>query len=150
MDISGYLPTLMISADYLVITDNVAWDAQTVQPKAAHGDLVSAFKKLTDWKNRRGLNTRIVTVTQIVNGAYGDFVTGARDLQEIIRNFLKWAHQNWGVAWVLLGGDVDTIPVRLIAGPALADVYPQSTDPPPDKCSFWTGKFLKMSTKDLV
>jgi len=144
MDITGYLPAFLVSVDYLVITDNVAWDAQTVQPKATHGDLVSVFKRLTDWKRSRGLNSKVVTVSEIVNGTYGDFVTGSRDLQEIIRNFLKWAHQTWGVAWVVLGGDVDTIPVRLVAGAALGDIYLQTTDPPPDNCSFWTGTYLKM------
>ena len=148
VDISGYLPLLNTTVDYLIITDNVAWDAQTVQPKTAHGDLVSIFNQLASWKKSRGLNAKIVTVTEIVNGTYGDFVTGARDLQEILRNFLKWAHQNWGIAWVVLGGDVDTIPVRLIDGGAMGDIPLETADPPTDNRSYWTGTFLKMKVKD--
>jgi len=148
VDITGFLPVLSTTVDYLIITDNVAWDSQTVQPKAAHGDLVSVFNQLATWKKSRGLNTKVVTVTDIVNGTYGDFVTGARDLQEVLRNFLKWAHQNWGIAWVVLGGDVDTIPVRLVDGGAMGGIPLETTDPPADNRSYWTGAFLKMNVKD--
>jgi hypothetical protein len=33
-------------------------------------------------------------LANIVSGPYGDFTTGARDLQEVLRNFLMWAYAN--------------------------------------------------------
>ncbi len=134
--------------DYLVITDNQAWDAATSTPipgsASGVGDMVGVFKRLCEWKKRRGLSTRVVTVTDIVNGVHGDFRTGTRDLQEVLRNFLKWAYDEWGIAWVLLGGDDNIIPVRQIAGDGCGDIGIASVDPPADNRSFWTGAFLKM------
>jgi hypothetical protein len=75
--------------DYLIITDNNEWDSVSMTPGAPVGNMVAEFQKLADWKRQRGLRTRVVTVKNIVDGAYGDFRTGALDLQEVIRNFLK-------------------------------------------------------------
>ena len=75
--------------DYLIITDNNEWDSASMTPGAAVGNMVAEFQKLANWKRQRGLRTRVVTVKDIVDGAYGDFKTGALDLQEVIRNFLK-------------------------------------------------------------
>ncbi|MBA3007381.1 MAG: hypothetical protein KJ900_01265 [Proteobacteria bacterium] len=134
--------------DYLVITDNQAWDAATSTPVAGSaatvGDMVSAFERIAAWKKRRGLRTRIVKVADIVNGSFGDFKTGTRDLQEVIRNFLKWAYNAWGIAWVLLGGDSNIIPVRSVAGDGCGGIGIGTDNPPGDNKSFWTGTFLKM------
>ena len=107
-------PRLELPADYLIITDNQTWNAATITPTGSvAGDMVAAFQQLAAWKRSRGVTAKVVTVTNIVRGRYGDFVTGSRDLQEVIRRFLKWAHANWGVAWVLLGGDLGVVPARL-------------------------------------
>ncbi|MCU0495094.1 MAG: C25 family cysteine peptidase, partial [Chloroflexaceae bacterium] len=106
------------TVDYLIITDNTTWNATTIQPSGrANGDLVSAFGPLADWRTQRGLKARVITVTNIVNNSlgYGDFVTGAHDLQEVIRKFLQWAYRTWGVAYVLLGGETAIVPVRSIS-----------------------------------
>ena len=132
-------------ADYLVITDNSSWDADTVTPTGPlPGDLVAAFQRLAAHKRSRGLTARVVTITDIVRGRYGDFRTGSRDLQEVIRRFLKDVHGRWGVAWVLLGGDVAVVPARYAAGGREGYVDHASVDPPADNTSFWTGSFLKM------
>jgi hypothetical protein len=145
IDVSPYWPLILGDADYLVITDNNQWDETTIEPMAAlAGDLVAQFQRLANWKARRGLKSRVVTVTDIVNGRYGSFRAGARDLQEVLRNFLKWAHQNWGVAWLLLGGDINVIPVRRAAGAAEGGIGRAANDPPNENQSFWTGTFLKM------
>ncbi|MGH8380291.1 C25 family cysteine peptidase [Pseudomonas sp.] len=138
-------PLLELPADYLIITDNQTWNAATITPTGSvAGDMVAAFQGLAAWKRSRGVTAKVVTVTNIVRGRYGDFVTGSRDLQEVIRRFLKWAHANWGVAWVLLGGDLGVVPARLAAGAVEGHMDVGTTDPPDNNVSFWTGSFLKM------
>jgi parallel beta-helix repeat protein len=83
--------------------------------------LSSVFQPLVDWKKQRGLNATIVLIEDIMknpnynsNGLFGDG-TGSplfNDTQAHIRNFIKDAYANWGVEYVLLGGDDDVIPAR--------------------------------------
>ncbi len=108
--------------DYLIITDNNTWDEKTMQPTGAIGDLTSRFYTLANWKRSRGLRVHVARVKDIVDGQYGDFKTGALDLQEVIRNFLKWFCGPRGVDWVLLGGDVSIIPARKVGGVAWGQV----------------------------
>src|SRR5205085_985258 len=114
-----------IQVSYLILTDNNSWDPNRIAPLDPIGDLASEFEKLAVWKRRKGLTARVVTVTQIVNGLYGDFTTGARDLPEVLRNFLKFARRNWGAQWLLLGGDFNIIPVRYAAGEIRGEILPQ-------------------------
>ena len=144
VDLSNSFPRQYFPVDYLIITDNKQWDAANITPGQPVGDLVTVFERLASWKSQRGLATRVVTVTDIVNGTYGDFRTNARDLQEVIRNFLKWAYNYWGISWLLLGGDVQIIPVRQVAGDLCAGIKLQDTDPPPDDKSCWASSFLKI------
>lgn len=138
-------PDLILPADYLIITDNQSWDEHSMTPIGQAGDLVAAFQRLADWKAKRGLSTRAVTISDIVNGQYGNFKSGARDLQEVIRNFLKWAYNSWGISWVLLGGDINIVPVRRVAGASGGHIELQTDDdPPPDNKSYWSGSYLKM------
>jgi hypothetical protein len=147
IDISDFLP-LAIGVDYLIITDKQKWNADTITPGGSAGDLPKAFESLAIWKKKRGLRTKIVTITDIVNGNYGDFKTGARDLQEVIRNFLKWAYSQWNVSWVLLGGDIDIIPIRLVAGAKRGYISTDIVNPPENNKSFWTGNHLRMHVVD--
>jgi hypothetical protein len=99
--------------------------------------LISNFQLLIAHKSQY-MNATIVTVEDIlanssfwVNGTYGDatnklngnpFVDDGEevthnfdlfnDTEAKIRNFLRYAHLEWGTKYVLLGGDVQTIPVR--------------------------------------
>ena len=106
--------------------------------------IVEAFERLADWKRSRGLSARVITITDIVGGRYGDFKSGSRDLPEVIRKFLKHAHEKWGVSWLLLGGNPEIVPMRRAAGSFLAEVEVASEDPPQADRSFWTGSYLKM------
>ncbi|HZD82497.1 MAG TPA: C25 family cysteine peptidase [Nitrososphaeraceae archaeon] len=145
-DCSKFFLDLTTNIDYLIITDNHSWDKNLIKPKSnLHGDLVSIFQRLADWKEKRGVKAKVITVSDIVNGTYGNFATGARDLQEVIRNFLKSAYKRWGVSWLLLGGDVDILPVRVVAGSILGGIELKDDDPPLNNKSFWTGSFLKMN-----
>ena len=78
-------------ADYLIITTN---------------ELASEFSRLRDWKIGIGTETEIVTVDWINSNCSGV------DLQEKIRNFIRDAYLEWGVKYVLLGGDYTEIPPR--------------------------------------
>ncbi|MGB5158706.1 C25 family cysteine peptidase [Desulfobacterium sp. N47] len=109
------LPSLPDPVDYLIITDNRIWDAASKTPSGTvPGDLVAAFSVLKDWRSQTGLRARVVTVSDIVNDVYGDFSTGSKDLQNIIRKFLRLAHDTWGVTYVLLGGDQSIVPIRTL------------------------------------
>jgi hypothetical protein len=152
-DYSVLFSNLITNVDYLIITDNNRWDYRRREggqpfvplgPIEGGGDLISVFNHLADWKRRRGLNARVVTVSDIVNGTYGDFTTNARDLQEVVRNFLKWAHMRWGISWLLLGGDIEIIPIRIVAGAAEGYIELRDTNPPQDNKCVWDGSFLKM------
>jgi len=143
-DIGDLIPRVFAQYDYLIVTDNQQWDPVTMAPTVAVGDLVTAFNKLVNWKKRRGLRARVVTITDIVQGMYGDFKTGARDLQEVLRTFLKWAYSHWDISWVLLGGDVSLVPVRIVAAGCRGYIPVETTDPPIDNRSYWNGTYLKM------
>ncbi|MBI4721839.1 MAG: hypothetical protein HY769_02370, partial [Candidatus Stahlbacteria bacterium] len=79
--------------EYLVITSS---------------ELVSKFNSLVDWKTQKGIPAKVVTTQWIYSNYSG------RDSCEKIRNFIKDAHTNWGVIWVLMGGDPsnNVVPLR--------------------------------------
>ncbi len=149
VDLSHLFPHVISELDYLIITDNRQWNTDAT-PGAELGDLKAVFEWLADWKELKGLKAHVVTVQEIVSGHFGNFSLcanglAARDLQEVLRNFLKWAHLNWGVSWVLLGGDVSIIPMRQVPGASEGHVDTVATNPPPANKSHWTGTFLKMN-----
>jgi len=133
---------------HVIITDNFEWPESALRPdgtmrppaieergKALDGDLVAAFDRLADWRTAHGIRSRVVTVTDIVSGSLGEFTQNgfARDLQEVIRNFLKHAHRLWGTFYAVLAGDVGIVPIRHIAGwyahPEIT-VYHDASNPP--------------------
>jgi len=79
----------------------------------------SSFWPLVEWKKTRPknpINATIVLVEDIVNnpdywcdGKWGDgcAIPEFNDTQAKIRNFIKDAYNNWGIEYVLLGGDAD-------------------------------------------
>ncbi|MCG2826156.1 MAG: C25 family cysteine peptidase, partial [Thermoplasmatales archaeon] len=66
------------------------------------------FQDLASFKNTQGIATTIVTVENILNESiYWDSNPLFNDTQAIIRNFITDAYLNWGIEYVLLGGDGD-------------------------------------------
>lgn len=144
LDFSPWFPVLFLQVDHLIVTSNQAWNPTTLSPAGPVGDLVSAFQRLADWKAKRGVRSRVVTIDDIVAGRYGGFTAGARDLQEVIRSFLRWAYEAWGMSWVVLGGDIGIVPMRRAAGASEGHIGVDTTNPPADNRSFWTGTYLRM------
>ena len=87
------------------------------------------FKRLANWRARLGLRSKVVTLedikandveeTEDANGKRAIFWHekgyhdgGTRDTAEAIRNFTKWAEENWHTQYILLGGDTEVIPCR--------------------------------------
>ena len=70
-------------------------------------ELVASFEPLAAWKQAKGLNTVIKTVSDITANYPGV------DAAERIRSFLTEARLVWGTDYVLLGGDVDQVPARM-------------------------------------
>ena len=64
------------------------------------------FQQLADYREGLGYSSYVVTVEWIQDNFDG------QDLQEKIRNFIIYAYQNWGIEYVLLGGDDEVIPHR--------------------------------------
>src|SRR6185436_2937937 len=113
------------------------------------GDLVNEFQRLADWRTMFGIRSAVITISSIVDGAHGDFTENgfARDLPEVIRHFLKFAHRRWGTIYVVLGGDVNVVPMRYLIGSGrpnrIASEFGNKLDednpPLPGKCYFLSG-----------
>ncbi|SPD73280.1 hypothetical protein PITCH_A1770017 [uncultured Desulfobacterium sp.] len=132
------VPHTLRDVDYLIITDNTEWNARTIQPggtvDTVMNKMMDVFNHLAKHKRQRGYRVHVARIAHIVAGQYGDFKTGARDLQEVLRNFLKDFCPRHGVEWVLLGGDTNIIPIRyavISGGPWLCD-FRNVTDEIPD------------------
>ncbi|NMC34405.1 MAG: hypothetical protein GYA36_18425 [Veillonellaceae bacterium] len=78
-----------IAVDCLILTPH-AW--------------ASSWQPLIDWNIQRGLYTEILTLEDVEDGA-GTIWGIGRDWPEMIRNCIRWQHENRGVQYVLLGAD---------------------------------------------
>lgn len=78
--------------DYLIVTSNA---------------LKSSFANLRNWKVRRGIRTKIITVEEIYNT-----YSGATN-QIKIKRCLQDYYQNHGLKWALLGGAPSVIPAQM-------------------------------------
>ena len=66
-----------------------------------------AFQPLVNWKSKKGIKAKVIDVAWVLANYSGN------DDPEKIRNFIRYAYQNYGTIWVLLGGDTQYIPYRL-------------------------------------
>ncbi|OGS36692.1 MAG: hypothetical protein A2293_13390 [Elusimicrobia bacterium RIFOXYB2_FULL_49_7] len=83
------------SVDYLIITSGEKLNMEQ-------------YQRLALLKKARGLKTLIMSVDEIAASQPGV------DLQEKIRNYIKFAYNEYKISWVLLGGDYKTIPPRYV------------------------------------
>jgi len=86
---TGDLPPA--SAEYLIVTPY---------------QFASTFQPLADWKTQKGVPARVVTIGEIQGFGFPG------DIQAQIREFIRCAAEEWGVMWVLLGGDTQYVPER--------------------------------------
>ncbi|MBN2003732.1 MAG: VCBS repeat-containing protein [Anaerolineae bacterium] len=82
--------------------------------------LSSTFQTLADWKTSKGVTARIYTTEAI----YAEY--SGRDNAEKVRNFIVDAHAAWAATahplqYVLLGGDTEVIPIRLVQATSSSD-----------------------------
>lgn len=79
--------------DYLIIT-------------ADH--LVSTLEPLAEWKTTKGTPAEVISISWIEERYDG------RDRAERIRNYIKDAYNLWNAKYILLAGDIGTIPMRYV------------------------------------
>jgi hypothetical protein len=80
--------------------------------------LAGEFQHLADWKTQAGLPAVVRTLSFIRQ----EYPFGVDDADKV-RQFIRDAYARWGTKWVLLGGDTDVIPTRLV----YSSFYPTSS-----------------------
>ncbi|MCD6374771.1 MAG: hypothetical protein J7L94_04540, partial [Caldisericaceae bacterium] len=71
--------------------------------------LAAAFEPLAQWKTERGVPTVIRTLSWIRK----HFADGVDDAERI-RNFVRWSYSKRGTRYLLLGGDTELVPTRMV------------------------------------
>ncbi len=88
--------------------------------------LREAFEPLIDWKRSKGLFSKIITLEQINQNYDGS------DGQIKIKECLRYLYENFGLKYVLLGGDNSIVPVKGCYGYAIAkgrEIYEDNNIP---------------------
>jgi len=94
-DIGMFEPALGLRGSLDLPADNIEYVIITVD------SFQTAFRELADWKTRKGIPAKVVTLDSIYDNYTGD------DNAERVRNFIIDANSTWGTIWVLLGGQCD-------------------------------------------
>lgn len=81
--------------DYLVITQQ---------------DLKNSFDKLVNWKTKKGLKCKVVSIEEI----YSEIHTGSESFK--IKKYIDSLYRTQGLSYVLLGGDGTVVPVQKTYG----------------------------------
>jgi hypothetical protein len=84
----------------------VVYDLLIIAPKK----YADALQPLIIHKNGVGIKTNLVTL----NDVYHQMFWHGRDRQEKIKYFIKTAKEAWGITYVMLVGDFQTIPIRYV------------------------------------
>ena len=71
--------------------------------------LASSFEPLAEWKTRKGVPTIIKTLDWVRS----NFPDGVDDAERI-RNYIRWSYKNRGTKYIMLGGDTELIPARIL------------------------------------
>ena len=100
-----------VNPEYIIITNNNDVNGNSLYDNAEEKNMTDVFQELADWKTQKGIPAKVVTIDDI-SANY----TGC-DVQEKIHNFLADVHQYYGSPYILFGGDVNVVPVRLPCRP---------------------------------
>jgi hypothetical protein len=71
--------------------------------------LAAEFQRLADWKTQTGVPAVVRTMAFVRE----NYPEGADDADRV-RRFVRDAYARWGTRWVLLGGDTDVVPTRIV------------------------------------
>ena len=80
--------------------------------------LAAAFQPLVGQKVHRGVTATVVT-TEYINSNYTG--TENHDLADKVRQFTADAYSHWNTRWLLLGGDADVVPTRVVTSNGSTD-----------------------------
>jgi hypothetical protein len=69
--------------------------------------LFSAFDSLTNWKNSIGFSVKLMSIDSVIDQYPGV------DAPDRVRNFLIDKYSSWGIHYLLIGGNVDMIPMKI-------------------------------------
>ena len=100
--------TIDADPEYIIITNNSDVNGQSLFDATLGKDMTNVFQELADWKTKKGVPTKVVSVDDICSNYTGN------DVQAKIHNFLADVYQHYGMLFVLFGGDVNVVPARLI------------------------------------
>ncbi len=81
----------------------------------------SAFDSLVTWKNSIGFHAKLSSIDSVIAQYPGT------DVADRIRNFLIDKYDSWGIQYLLIGGNVDMIPMK-ICYPDAGHNYDTPTD----------------------
>ena len=93
--------------EYIIITNNNDVNGNPIESYQGK-NMTDYFQELADWKTKKGVPTVVVTVDDICANYTGN------DKQAKIHNFLNDVYTQYGWMNVLLGGDVNVVPERMI------------------------------------
>jgi hypothetical protein len=99
-----------VNPEYIIITNNNDVNGNSLYDSEEEKNMTDVFQEFADWKTQKGIPTKVVTVDNIAAN-----YTGC-DVQEKIHNFLAEVHQYYGSPFILLGGDVNVVPQKMIRG----------------------------------
>ncbi len=116
----GFSKTITDLQDDISISDQLFFYPTTTTGRSIENDYIiiteseyaDDFDSFIDLKKTQGYNVLLKTTEDIYSQYTGE------DNAEKIRNFIIYAYQNLGAEYVLLGGDVETIPHRGMYLPA--------------------------------
>lgn len=125
------------------VPDLLPFASSNVLPQGEYDHLIitsealsSPFEELARWKGERdergavyeGVRSKVVTLEDILAtkalwGSPSSHHGTGNDTQTVVRNMIVAAHREWGVDYVLIGGDDDVVPVRMVAAPIFDTEY---------------------------
>ena len=108
IDTKDVLTTISTPYQYVIVTDET---------------LKSSFEKLAHWKTIKGIKSKVITVEDCYD-AYPNLSP-----QLAIKTVLSNYYYNYGLEYVLLGGDTDIVPAQICYLPPYTD---ETSDTPAD------------------
>jgi hypothetical protein len=111
-------PTQGVVLTHALSIDPGCWYQEPPEVKSGQYDLIiitpeefsGELEPLKEHKERHGITTRIITLTDISTGVY--FSVQGRDAAEQLKYFIKDAKEQWGSTYVLLVGNEQHMPTR--------------------------------------